>query len=424
MVEQIQAIRGMRDILPDKSPIWQKLEQCIRDILQTYGYQEIRMPVIEKTELFKRSIGESTDIVSKEMYTFSDRNGELLTLRPEGTASCVRLGLENGLFHNPAQRLWYSGPMFRHERPQKGRLRQFNQIGVEAFGMNGPDIDAELIIMCKRIWANLGLDKLKLEINSLGSSVARLTYREILIEYFKDSQDQLDDDSKKKLHLNPLRILDSKNPEMQDLISKAPTITDTLDNESADHFAGVQSLLAELQIKYTVNPRLVRGLDYYNRTVFEFITEELGAQGTICAGGRYDGLVEQFGGKPTSAIGFAMGLERLVSLIESDNHHTNSEGVHIYFIVALEKAMPNALILSEQLRDNLAGLKLIVHCGGGSFKSQFRRADNSGAKLALILGEEELEQKTVGIKPLRQDQEQIMAQWSNIVDIVREQLDS
>jgi len=414
----------MHDILPDKSPIWQKLEQCIRDILQTYGYQEIRMPVIEKTELFKRSIGESTDIVSKEMYTFTDRNGELLTLRPEGTASCVRLGLENGLFHNPAQRLWYSGPMFRHERPQKGRLRQFNQIGVEAFGMNGPDIDAELIIMCERIWANLGLDKLKLEINSLGTSAARLSYREILIEYFKDSQDQLDDDNKKKLQSNPLRILDSKNPEMQDLISKAPAITDTLDTESADHFAGVRSLLDELQIKYTVNPRLVRGLDYYNRTVFEFITEELGAQGTVCAGGRYDGLVEQFGGKPTPAIGFAMGLERLVSLIESDNHQPDSEGVHIYFIVASEKAMPNALVLAEQLRDNLAGLKLIVHCGGGSFKSQFRRADKSGAKLALILGEDELEQKTVGIKPLRQDQEQIMAQWSNIVDIVREQLDS
>ena len=424
MVGQIQAIRGMHDILPDRSPTWQTLEQRIRDILQNYGYQEIRMPIIEKTELFKRSIGESTDIVSKEMYTFADRNGELMTLRPEGTASCVRMGLENGLFHNPAMRLWYTGPMFRYERPQKGRLRQFHQIGVEAFGMAGPDIDAELIMMCKRIWANLGLDKLILEINSLGSLTTRLNYRKILVEYFKDNQHLLDEDSNNNLNSNPLRILDSKNTELQDLIRKAPAMTNSLDNKSAEHFMEVQSLLDAMQVKYTINPRLVRGLDYYNRTIFEFITEELGAQGTICAGGRYDGLVEQFGGKPTPAIGFAMGLERLISLIGSDVYNTDPEGVHIYFIVESKKAMPTAMILAEQLRDKMAGLKLIMHCGGGSFKSQFRRADKSGAKLALILGDEELEQKAVGIKLLRKEQDQIQVQWINIIDIVREQLNS
>jgi histidyl-tRNA synthetase len=416
---QIRAVRGMHDTLPNASPCWQFIEHAVKEIIEAYGYREIRTPIVEKTELFERSIGETSDIVSKEMYTFDDRGGEQLTLRPEGTASCVRAGLEHGLFQN-LSRLWYCGPMFRYERPQKGRLRQFHQIGVEAFGLSGPDIDAELIVMTARIWKRLGLDRLELQLNSLGSNAARQEYRNILIDYFQANRSMLDDDSLTRLDKNPLRILDSKNPDMQALIMNAPSITDSLDPESADHFATLQACLDAVKIPYTVNPRLVRGLDYYNRTVFEWVTTELGAQGTICAGGRYDGLVEHFGGPSTPAVGFAMGLERLVSLVEATETSLIETSPNVYFIVADNNAIPSALALVEQLRDQLSDIRVLMHCGGGSFKSQFKKADKSGAEIALILGDNELAQQHVGIKPLRRNEEQLLVPWSDIVNAVRQ----
>lgn len=415
----IKAVRGMHDTLPEVTPSWHNLEQTVRDILVAYGYQEIRMPVVEKTELFERSIGESTDIVSKEMYTFSDRNGEQLTLRPEGTAGCVRAVIEHGLFQNPALRLWYSGPMFRYERPQKGRLREFHQIGVEAFGLAGPDIDAELIIVCARLWKQLGIDDLKLELNSLGNAGARKKYRDILVEYFQDHKDRLDEDSLTRLAKNPLRILDSKDPGMQDIVKRAPSITDSLDSESADHFKALQGLLEATAVPYNINSRLVRGLDYYNRTVFEWTTDRLGAQGTVCGGGRYDGLVEKFGGPATPCIGFGMGLERLISLIGN----RAGPAPDIYFIVASSDAMSVALTLTEQLRDNIPGIKLLMHCGGGGFKSQFKKADKSGAALALIIGVQELQQQRIGIKPLRSDEAQFDIPWSDLIRTVRHRFD-
>jgi len=414
----IRAVRGMHDTLPDSSPSWQFIEQSVQAIIEAYGYNQIRLPIVEKTELFERSIGETSDIVSKEMYTFDDRSGESLTLRPEGTASCVRAGLEHGLFQNTA-RLWYCGPMFRYERPQKGRLRQFHQIGVEAFGLTGPDIDAELVIMSARIWKQLGLNNLELQINSLGSADARKAYRNILVEYFQDHKSVLDEDSLNRLDKNPLRILDSKNPAMSDVIFNSPSITDSLDPESADHFATLQACLQGVNIPFKVNPRLVRGLDYYNRTVFEWITTELGSQGTVCAGGRYDGLVEHFGGSPIPAVGFAMGLERLVSLIEQSKISRAEIPPDIYFIVADKNAIPAALTLAEMLRDTIPEIRLLMHCGGGSFKSQFKRADKSGAEIALILGDNELVQQCVGIKPLRREGEQLLIAWSDIVSVVR-----
>ena len=423
MADAIKAIRGMHDTLPDRSPAWQHVERTVREIVTSYGYGEIRLPVLEKTALFERSIGETSDIVSKEMYTFPDRNGELLTLRPEGTAGCVRAVLENGLSRESALRLWYGGPMFRHERPQKGRLRQFHQIGLEAFGLAGPDIDAELIILCRRVWAALGLDGLRLEINSLGSAESRRRYREVLVEYFQAHRDRLDEDSLQRLGTNPLRILDSKNPDLKDLISRAPDISDSLDGESAAHFAGLRELLDAVGVEYAINPRLVRGLDYYNRTVFEWITDRLGAQGTVCAGGRYDGLVEHFGGSATPGIGFAMGLERLVSLIEDAGGGAREDtGTQVYFVVASQQAMPAAQRIAETLRDALPGLRLLLHCGGGSFKSQFKKADKSGAALALVLGEDELEHQRIGIKPLRGEGEQQEVSWADLAGELRRHL--
>ena len=407
MSGNIQAVRGMNDILPEHMPTWHFIEDTVRHLLSAYGYNEIRMPIVEKTELFKRSIGEVTDIVEKEMYTFEDRNGDSLTLRPEGTAGCVRAAIENGLLHNQVQKLWYRGPMFRHERPQKGRYRQFHQIGIEVFGLNGPDVDAELIIMTARLWKLLGLnDAVTLQINSLGSSASRVAYREQLVAYFSAHHDKLDEDSQRRLHSNPLRILDSKNPELRDIIEVAPKLTDHLDDESRAHFAELCALLAAAQVKYEINPCLVRGLDYYSKTVFEWVTDRLGAQGTVCAGGRFDGLVEQLGGKPTPACGFAMGLERLTALLENAHIPLERYRPHAYLVRVGDGAQQTGLVLAEQLRDALPELRLENHCGGGSFKSQFKRADKSGARVALILGEEEVTNGTIGIKYLREEREQ------------------
>ena len=418
MSEIIQAIRGMRDTLPDKTALWQVLEQSIQFILHGYGYREIRLPLLEKTELFARSLGESTDIVAKEMYTFVDRNGESLTLRPEGTASTVRAGIEHGLLNQGPQRLWYIGPMFRYEKPQQGRLRQFHQIGAEAYGLEGPDIDAELIVMCARLWRHLGLADIRLELNTLGTAIVRQGYRRLLVEYFSDNLAQLDEDSRRRLDKNPLRILDSKNPDMQVLLAGAPALADHLDDESTAHFGGLQALLDSAGIAYTLNPRLVRGLDYYNKTVFEWITEDLGAQGAVCAGGRYDGLVEYFGGKPTPAIGLAMGLERLLALLAKSPLAGQDTKPHVYFIMAGDAVRAEALRLAEELRDQLPLLRLLMHCGAGSLKSQFRKADKSGADLALILGETEMANKTIGIKSLREDAGQEQVNWSGLADVL------
>jgi histidyl-tRNA synthetase len=417
---KLQAVRGMHDILMQDTPRWHYLEQTIKNILDQYGYQEIRLPIVEKTELFKRSIGDNTDIVSKEMYSFEDRNDSSLTLRPEGTASCVRAGIEHGLFHNKTQRLWYAGPMFRHERPQKGRQRQFHQIGIEAFGFNGPDIDAEQILMCARIWQALGLNELSLEINSLGTTESRAAYRSILVDYFSSHKDQLDEDSLVRLEQNPLRILDSKNPEMKSLIAAAPTLDEHLDTESAEHFAELKEILDAAGIKYTVNPRLVRGLDYYGRTVFEWISNQLGAQGTVCAGGRYDGLVEHHGASATPAVGFAIGLERLMELANFENMADNAPD--IYLLISGEKGVKPGLLLAEQLRSNIPEIKVLSHCGGGSFKSQFKKADKSGAQLALILGEDELENNQLTVKYLRSEEPQTIVKWADLTDFLRSSL--
>jgi len=417
--EKLQAIRGMSDILPHETGRWQFVERKITDILNNYGYQEIRMPVLEKTELFARSIGEQTDIVAKEMYSFEDRNGDSLTLRPEGTASCVRAGLEHGLFHNQTQKLWYMGPMFRHERPQKGRQRQFHQIGVEAFGFDGPDIDAELIMLSARLWREFGLKDITLQLNSLGTIQARAGYREILIDYFSQHEKQLDEDSQRRLHTNPLRILDSKNPDMQEWINAAPVMMDHLDKESAVHFEQLKNILDEAGITYEINPRLVRGLDYYGQTVFEWVTDQLGAQGTVCAGGRFNGLIEHFGGKPVPAFGFALGMERLMALIETNGSDIETQPLHAYFILSNEDGVTaTGMKLAENLRDQLPQLRLMTHCGGGSFKNQFKRADKSGALFALILGSDEVKNQTVGFKSLRDKSEQETFSWDNIGEIL------
>lgn len=399
----------MNDILPDQSPVWQYLEKAVGRVLRSYGYQEIRMPIVEQTDLFKRSIGEVTDIVEKEMYTFDDRNGDSLTLRPEGTAGCVRAAEEHGLLFNQSRKLWYTGPMFRHERPQKGRYRQFHQIGVECFGMAGPDIDAELLMMTGRLWRELGLaDHVRLEINSIGTSEARKAYRQALVDYLADYRDRLDDDSRRRLETNPLRILDSKVPETQQILSDAPDLVDFLDEESREHFAGLQRRLDLAGIGYTVNPRLVRGLDYYGKTVFEWVTDSLGAQGTVCAGGRYDGLVEQLGGKPTKAVGFAMGIERLVLMLETLEvvPESVSNDADLYVLGMGEVGEAHALTLSESLRSALPDHVIVAHCGGGSFKSQMKKADRSGARYALIIGENEAADHSASLKPLRTDGEQ------------------
>jgi histidyl-tRNA synthetase len=399
VADTIRSVRGMNDILPDVTPYWQAVETTLNNVLTSYGYQEIRFPIVEKTALFCRSIGEVTDIVEKEMYSFDDRNGDSLTLRPEGTAGCVRAAMQNGLL-NQTQRLWYQGPMFRYERPQKGRYRQFHQVGVEAYGFKGPDIDAEMILMTARLWKQLGLTGLTLQINSLGSTEARLAYREKLIAYFELHQEQLDEDSQRRLHSNPLRILDSKNPEMQALNEGAPKLLDHLDEESKQDFTVLCESLDAVGLSYEINPRLVRGLDYYGKTVFEWVTEHLGSQGTVCAGGRYDGLVSQLGGKGATAIGFAIGLERLIALLETMDALPKVETIDAYLVALGDDAAKQAPLLAEQLRDQIPNLKLITHCGGGSFKSQFKHADRSGARWSLILGDDEISQQVVGVKTM------------------------
>jgi histidyl-tRNA synthetase len=407
MSEKIQAIRGMHDILPEQTPRWQHVEAILRRVMGAYGFREIRLPIVEKTELFKRSIGEVTDIVEKEMYTFDDRNGDSLTLRPEGTAGCLRACLEHGLLHNQTQRLWYMGQMFRHERPQKGRYRQFHQLGVEAYGMPGPDIDAELILLCRRLWRELGIDdKLELQINTLGTTEERIAYRAKLVEYFRGHVDRLDEDSRRRLETNPLRILDSKNPDLKPIIDAAPVLADELDPASREHFASLRERLDSAGVTYVVNPRLVRGLDYYSRTVFEWVTDALGAQGTVCAGGRYDGLVEQLGGKDSTAVGFALGMERLIDLLEAPERFDAVAAPHAYLIAVGELAEIKTASVAERLRDALPELRLQVNCGGGSFKSQFKRADKSGAAVALILGDDEARDQTLSVKTLRHDEGQ------------------
>lgn len=397
----------MNDVLPPQAAVWQFVEDRFRELMDGYGYAQIRLPLVEKTDLFKRSIGEVTDIVEKEMYTFEDRNGDSLSLRPEGTAGCVRAGIENGMLHNQVQRLWYGGPMFRHERPQKGRYRQFHQLGVEVFGVPGPDVDAELIVISARLWKALGIEgAVQLQINSLGSSEARAAYREELVRFFGAHEQDLDADSRRRLHTNPLRILDSKNPEMAELIAAAPVLLDHLDAGSCEHFRALRARLDALGVAYTVNHRLVRGLDYYGKTVFEWVTDRLGAQGTVCAGGRYDVLVEQLGGRATPAVGFALGMERLAELVGERADILERASPHAYLVVAGEAAEQAGALLAEFLRDRFAGLRLQVNSGGGSLKSQLKRADRSGAQFALILGEHELQADSIGVKPLRSGDEQ------------------
>ena len=407
MTHSIQPVRGMNDVLPAQIGAWQHLERSARQVLDAYGYEEIRVPILEHTELFKRSIGEFTDIVEKEMYTFQDVGGDSLTLRPEATAGIVRAAISNGLLRGQRHKLWSCGPMFRHERPQKGRFRQFYQIDVEALGLSGPDIDAELIALSARLWRELKLERVRLSINSLGTPASRLAYRERLVEYFRLHEAALDEDSRRRLQGNPLRILDSKNPDMRALIEAAPVLTDFLDEESRVHFAALRSALDDLGIAYEVNPRLVRGLDYYSRTVFEWITDALGAQDAVCSGGRYDGLVAQLGGEATPAIGFALGVERVVELMLQAGSVPPAAGADIYLVVSGERAERTALRLAEQLRDALPGRAVLLNLGGGNFKTQFRRADRSGARLALILGDQELERGVAAVKPLRREGGQI-----------------
>ncbi len=402
-----QAIRGMNDVLPEASGTWRYVESVIREVIESYGYQEIRLPILEQTELFRRSIGEVTDIVEKEMYTFLDRNEESITLRPEATAGMVRSGLQHGLFHNQRQKLWTAGPMFRREKPQSFRSRQFHQIDVEAMGYPGPDVDAELIIMSARMWQKLGLSRLALELNSLGSPESRQKYRESLINYFSAVKSKLDEDSIRRLEQNPLRILDSKNPDMQAVIADAPAMLDYLDEESEKHFAALQTLLDAAGVAYDVNPRLVRGLDYYNRTVFEWATDALGSQGAVCAGGRYDGLVEKLGGRATPAIGWAMGVERLVGLFEECGGITPDLNPDVYVVAVGDAALARGFEIAEKLREAIDGIRIELNLGGGSFKSQLKRADKSGAEFAVILGDDEVAENQAGLKPLRTDEDQI-----------------
>jgi histidyl-tRNA synthetase len=414
----------MNDCLPEISGTWQKVESVLRQVVANYGYQEIRTPIVESTDLFKRSIGEVTDIVEKEMYTFEDRNGDSLTLRPEGTASCVRAGNEHGLLYNQQQRLWYMGPMFRHERPQKGRYRQFHQFGVETYGMDGPDIDLEVILLSARLWKAFGIEQhVKLEINTLGSNEARAAYRDTLVAFLKERADQLDEDSLRRLETNPLRVLDSKNPDVQAAIADAPALIDHLDEESKVHFDTLCNRLTQAGIEFEVNPRLVRGLDYYNRTVFEWVTDSLGAQGTVCAGGRYDGLVEQLGGKATPAVGFAMGIERLVLLLTTLTEEGQDTSFADVYVTAMgDDAQSYAIEVAEHLRNALPTVRIMMHCGGGNFKKQLKRADKTGARLALLLGSDEMQSRVVGIKPLRDGQEQITASFDTLVEKVLEML--
>lgn len=412
-----KTIRGMNDLLPDTLGTWRYLESEIIQIIESYGFNEIRLPIMERTELFKRSIGEGTDIVEKEMYTFDDRNQESITLRPEATASMVRAGITNGLLHNQQQKMWTMGPMFRYEKPQKGRYRQFYQFNIEAMGYAGPDIDAELIILCARMWKILRIKNLSLKINSLGNKNTRAKYREDLINYFSDNLDNLDENSKNRLHSNPLRILDSKNPEMKKLIDEAPILLDYLDSESEEHFNKVKSILSDAGIDFEVNPKLVRGLDYYNRTVFEWETDVLGSQGAVCSGGRYDDLIEKIGGKSTPAIGWAMGMERLVSLYEYSNEKINKISPHIYIAIDGDEAQKKAFQISEELRELNPKIRIQLNMGGGSFKSQLKRADKSNSNYAIIIGLDELKNDYLSLKSLRRNQEQVKIPFSKINEL-------
>ena len=412
-----KTIRGMNDLLPEALGTWRYLESKIIQIVESYGFNEIRLPIMERTELFKRSIGEDTDIVEKEMYTFDDRNQESITLRPEATASMVRAGITNGLLHNQKQKMWTMGPMFRYEKPQKGRYRQFYQFNIEAMGYAGPDIDAELIILCARMWKVLRIKNLSLKINSLGNKNTRAKYREDLINYFSDNLDNLDENSKNRLHSNPLRILDSKNPEMKKLIDEAPILLDYLDSESEEHFNKLKNILSDAGIDFQVNPKLVRGLDYYNRTVFEWETDVLGSQGAVCSGGRYDDLIEKIGGKSTPAIGWAMGMERLVSLYEYSNEKINKISPHIYIAIDGDEAQKKAFQISEELRELNPKIRIQLNMGGGSFKSQLKRADKSNSNYAIIIGLDELKNDYLSLKSLRRNQEQVKIPFSKINEL-------
>ena len=417
MAKSLKSIRGMHDVLPEDSPRWQAFEAKVRQLMAAYAYSEIRTPIVESTDLFCRSIGEVTDIVEKEMYTFEDRNGDRLTLRPEGTASCVRAGIQHGILHNQIRRLWYMGSMFRHERPQKGRYRQFHQLGVEAFGIADADVDAELIIMSSRLWRELGLKDLRLELNTLGSTESRAKYKEVLVEYLEAHRDQLDEDSLRRIDKNPLRVLDSKNPELKSLIAEAPDLHDYLDEESIEHFERLKVYLDAAGVVYSINPRLVRGLDYYCKTVFEWVTDSLGAQGTVCAGGRYDGLVEQLGGKASPAAGFAIGMERLLSLMEETGVSFQEQPVDIYLLPRSLDNIELSLNLAERLRDALPELKIQMHCGGGSIKSQMKKADKSGAELVLLVGEDK--SGRIVVKYLRDEREQQLVEQDAVIDFLQ-----
>ena len=421
MSKKPKTVRGMNDILPDVAAKWQYLESEVEDIIEMYGYRQVRLPLLEHTEVFRRSIGEVTDIVEKEMYTFDD-DGDSLTLRPEATASMVRAGITHGLFHNQKQKLWTVGPMFRRERPQAGRYRQFHQFDVEAMGYEGPDIDAELIIMSARLWQRLGIDKIRLEINSLGLAESRERYRAALVEYFTGVKSQLDEDSIRRLDKNPLRILDTKNPDMQDIVAGAPVMLDFLDKESAEHFEELQALLNAAGVEFEVNSRLVRGLDYYSRTVFEWITDALGSQNAVCAGGRYDGLVEKLGGRATPAIGWAMGVERFVSLYEACGGAFPDVAPDVYLAAVGDGTRERAFALAEELRDKVDGIRVETNLGGGSFKAQMKRADKSGAAFALVLGEQELAEERIGLKPLRSDDEQESIALAELAAMLQDKL--
>ena len=426
MAKQIQAVRGMNDCLPGDTQVWQKVENILRETVASFGYQEIRFPIVESTDLFKRSIGEVTDIVEKEMYTFADRNGDMLTLRPEGTAVCVRAGNQNGLLYNQEQRLWYMGPMFRHERPQKGRYRQFHQFGLETFGIATADIDAEVILLTAQLWKAFGINEhVRLELNSLGSNEARADYRDALVAYLEQHTDVLDEDSKRRMYSNPLRVLDSKNPDVQAILVDAPKLSEHLDAESKEHFANLCERLDAAGVIYTVNEKLVRGLDYYNRTVFEWVTDSLGAQGTVCAGGRYDGLVEQLGGKATPAVGFAMGLERLVLLLQAlecvGDIRRNAD---VYLAAMGDKASVQAPAIAAQLRSDVPGLRVMEHAGRGTFKKHLKPADKRDALVAVLIGEDELEKGVVTIKYLRERKEQVTLELEQAKALLAELINS
>lgn len=423
-MSKITAVRGMNDIYGDQARRFALFEQKLTGVLRQYAYAPIRLPLLEKTQLFARTIGEVTDIVEKEMYTFEDRNGDSLTLRPEGTAGCVRAMVENGWLHNQTQKVYYLGPMFRYERPQKGRYRQFYQLGVEAFGLQGPDIDAELLAMTARFWKVLGLGDLQLEINSLGNAQERAAHRQALVKYFEQHQQLLDEDAQRRLYSNPLRILDTKNPAMQEMVTAAPQLLDYLQEESRAHFEGLQARLRALGIDFVINPRLVRGLDYYNLSVFEWTTNQLGAQGTVCAGGRYDGLVEQIGGKPTPAVGFAMGVERILALMEvSENAHLTAEA-DVFVVLVGDQAERLGQVWTESWRNALPHLAFAMNTGGGSFKSQLKKADKSGATFAIIVGDNEAQAGLVNLKPLRQSDEQITVPWDGVIPALAQSLTS